>query len=1449
MQTRNNIKDFIPYNSIYAVSYYITGQQENILDSAVAIENKELFHGDLPADGGIYDSRMGTTDKNWRCGACGLKKAQCQGHFGHINLNYPVKNPLFRDYIIKFLKLVCYRCGRLIIDKDVVAPRAKRLMEYAKLITKDDMMECPHKDCGAKHPAVMQDKADPSVIYLKIIGMDGVPQKYELYNHVIKDILSRITDETIEKLGWIDRSHPKNLILDTIRIMPNTARVYIKRQVGTRINSSDDITTLTKQIMEINQKLPETIPKLTDINKNLRDLYGTLDLTYYEMIKGTTSGEVHMTGSGGKAPKSIAQRLTKKEGRIRRNLLGKKTRFMCRAVISCDPSIEVDQVGIPIPFAQNMQIPEVVRPYNKDKLEIYFRNKRDIYPGCTHVWKKSRGERYLVEKVKSLEIGDIIYRDIVDGDYIAINRQPSLLFGSIMGMRVVVMELGDTIRINESACKPLNADFDGDAISGIVCQNIQSRIELEELSELKKIFISRQNHAPYFGCFQDSLVGTAELTRSVIRINKWHAMMMFNRVPLHSVPDLSFTKMEYTGRELIGRFLPKINYPKRAPSMYKEAYAPYIKYDPKEIVVEIDRGELISGVLDKRSVGQGQAGSIFHIIHNEYGARHALDTLHNFHQVVHSFLYWRGITIGMKHMVLPEIAISVIREKSKLIMENALEIADKVHKRELIAPIGTPIKLFYESEVLTKLSLGDDFIEPVYNNINAHDGIMKLVLTGSKGDMANAMSIYASIGQVKIGNNRMTKNVGYGRTSPYFLRGDQHPRAHGFIDNSYIEGVKSDIFPFSAAESRYNEIMKALSTSIAGSQGRTCGRNVESLLIGNMYNCVKKDNLIQLLYADTGIDISKVETVKFLTALISEDKLKQEYCSSSKDFDAIYHNKNVDIVLKEEYEAIMDDRKQFRDIAFRLHNGNIGKNCLISNERYMPVNPYRIIEDVMYTYRDEIEKMDANERRIDPVQAIAEVKQLCKDIAYCYFNNRYKENGGEVPEYIEHSLTLFRILIRTYLCTSNLKRKGVTNKLLKVIVQTIKKTFKRALMPYGLAIGVIAAQCLSEPMTQYMIDSKLRSGGGAGKSNPVDRMREILAAKTTEGMKETQMTIMLKDPYGKNKSKVQEVANNIEMMNLGRFVETAQIFFEKYGTPEHPDYVKESNLIREYEKYFTGSIPTNLSRWCLRFELSKEEILTTGMTLATIVLKLQSFYPEIYFIHSTENSEKIIIRGYLMNSLLKQTTGSFDESSIIDLLHRMLETTLRGVRGIIYAEIKEISISKQMEDGSIQNVSEWGIITRGTNLEDILEIPIVDKYRTQSNSVEEMYDLYGIECARIKIVNEMQRAMNVNDASTEHALLIADEMCSTGIVTSIQKTGLQSRDAGNVGLQIAFQAPIQVIEKVAVGGVVDQIEGISSNFIYGQIPQVGTTYNDVIVNEAFVEKWYQENNARMESVL
>jgi DNA-directed RNA polymerase beta' subunit len=73
----------------------------------------------------------------------------------------------------------------------------------------------------------------------------------ELYNHRIKQILSRITDETVIKAGKPLASHPKNLILSTIRVPPNTIRPDIRKLGGNRSNNSD-ITSFTKNIVELN---------------------------------------------------------------------------------------------------------------------------------------------------------------------------------------------------------------------------------------------------------------------------------------------------------------------------------------------------------------------------------------------------------------------------------------------------------------------------------------------------------------------------------------------------------------------------------------------------------------------------------------------------------------------------------------------------------------------------------------------------------------------------------------------------------------------------------------------------------------------------------------------------------------------------------------------------------------------------------------------------------------------------------------------------------------------------------------------------------------------------------------------------------------------------------------------------------------------------------------------
>lgn len=460
------MSNYAYYSEIEKVEFYVLGSDENIMDSKVTINNKELFKGESPVPEGVYDAHMGTTSYDWRCETCGNKKGTCSGHFGSIDLKYPVKSPLFRDTILKWLKIICFKCGRLIVNKTLKTNKTKLLSEYVKLIR--DIKVCPWSDCKEPHPKIVKDKILQAKFYMETQVGDRIERK-ELYNHIIKDILERITDETVLSIGKPLESHPKKFILDTIRVAPNTIRPDIRKIGGNRSNNSD-ITALTKNIVEINEVLPLVIPQPSEMTKDLQEMYFNLDMTYYELVKGSTNtnNQVRLVASNNKTPNSIANRIPKKTGRIRRNIMGKRTGMMGRSVITGDDTLRVDEIGFPIAMARALQIPEYVRSYNKDRLNIYFMNKRNVYPGCSEIFVNATQSWHNIEYYSAnfpnyeLQDGDIIMRDIIDGDVVGFNRQPSLLFGQIGSHRVKVMEKVGTLSLNVSACAPYNADFDGD---------------------------------------------------------------------------------------------------------------------------------------------------------------------------------------------------------------------------------------------------------------------------------------------------------------------------------------------------------------------------------------------------------------------------------------------------------------------------------------------------------------------------------------------------------------------------------------------------------------------------------------------------------------------------------------------------------------------------------------------------------------------------------------------------------------------------------------------------------------------------------------------------------------------------------------------------------------------------------------------------------------------------
>ena len=966
--------------------------------------------------------------------------------------------------------------------------------------------------------------------------------------------------------------------------------------------------------------------------------------------------------------------------------------------------------------------------------------------------------------------------------------------------------------------------------------------------------ISYQNHSPYFGCFQDSLIGSAELTRSDIVVDKWHAMQLFGNINCLSerrLETFNFDRNTYTGRQLVSKFIPKINYPKKKSKIYLPQYAPYIKYDADETHVQINRGELISGTLDKSTVGQKVMGSIFHVINNEYGADTALTTIYNFHQIVSRFFLWRGFTVGIADINISENAMLQIKTKTAAMKSDAANITDMLNRRELIAPIGLSLLEFYEMEQLNALEPADNFVTPILNDINFHDNkIARLIFTGSKGNESNLININGSYGQITINGSRPPRNFSWGRTSPYFLRYDTSPESLGFIDTSYREGVRSHVFPYAAADARYSSISNALSTSVSGYQNKISIKNLESILTNNLRQAVKGENIIQMLYADSGIDPRKSEAVKFLTALISDEEMEELYHATPKMFDKSFHATETKIALENEYKQLLEDRQMYRDIYLWAENNNPGQ-LLIDNTIQMSINPYRIIEDVIYNYADIVDKLPIADRILDPIKTINKVKTLCNTIGYGYYNVHCEERNIALPEHIKKSITLLNILIRTYLSTANLVRKGITNYHVDIIINKIKITFKNSLIDYGLAVGIIAAQCLSEPLTQYVLDSKHRGGGGGGtKFSVVDRIREILGGRDSDKMKQMSMLIMVKQEYEKSKIKVQEIANYIEMMNFEKFVVTETVFYEEYGNPVHPLYTHEKKIIQDFEKYNTGiKRSSNLSKWCIRYELDKKEMMINNMKLDTIIIKLRMKFPEMFIVYSPESSDTIILRCYIAQSMIKIPAIGFTENIIFEIAKKINNTVIRGIKNITYAKVESIAQSEINPDGSITPTKIWAITTVGSNLEEVIENPYVDKYRTQTNSIKEFESMYGIEATREKIIREIRKAMNSGDVIIPHTSLFASEMTYSGTVTSIQKTGLSIREANNITLRLSFQAPIQVIEDAAINNITDEIGGISGSLCVGETPSIGSTYNNVAIDEEFIREFISDRQKNIEDEL
>ncbi|MFH1506593.1 MAG: DNA-directed RNA polymerase subunit A' [archaeon] len=844
------------YKEVAAIEFGLMGPKM-IKDMASAkIVTPELYDKEgYPVDGGLMDIRLGVIDPGLRCKTCGSKLKECPGHFGYIELARPIVHIKFIGVLLDLLRTTCRDCG------NILAPRAKinRYMEELGKIEKESGIEerrakikqivlslrtvnkCPH--CKAKQHKISLEKPTTFLEDEKRISPIEIRARLE-----------RIPDKDLRVYGMKpETARPEWMVLTILPIPPVTIRPSITLESGER--SEDDLTHKLGDIVRINQRLFENInagaPEI--IIEDLWDLLQYHVTTFFDNNVAQLPPARHRSGQ---PLKTITARIKSKEGRIRHNLAGKRTNFSARTVISPDPMLNINEVGVPLVIAMKLTVPEKVTAWNRDYLKKFVEKGAGTYPGANYIVRPDGKKKKITDDTKEqlieeIQPGFVVERHVMDGDVALFNRQPSLHRMSMMCHRVKVLP-GLTLRLNPAVCAPYNADFDGDEMNLHIPQTEEARAEAEILMEVQTQLISPRYGLSIIGCNQDAITGNFLLTRIGTEVTREEAIELLSSVGVTEFTRLP-KKEKITGKEIFSVIIPEdfnfIGYSR----LHKEGE------DIPDGVVRIKNGKLISGVMDKNNLGEG-SGLLLRNIHKKYGPDATLDILGKIFRLGIKYLLKYGFTVKISDTDLSEEARARVNEILETSNEAAMKLIDGFHAKTLDPLPGRSLEESLELRLLELLNkTRDQTGRVVAETIDPNNSTMIMVRSGAKGSPLNLAQMAAIVGQQALRGGRISKGY-YNRTLSAFKKDDLGPEARGFIKNSFKSGLKPHEMFFMSMTGRDSLMDTALRTPKSGYLYRRLANALQDLKVE--YDFTVRDasgKIVQFEYGEDGIDVSRSE--------------------------------------------------------------------------------------------------------------------------------------------------------------------------------------------------------------------------------------------------------------------------------------------------------------------------------------------------------------------------------------------------------------------------------------------------------------------------------------------------------------------------------------------------------------------------------------------------------------
>lgn len=1414
-------------------------------ENSLGVEIYDLYESGTPKTGSVIDTRFGPNNSTDICSTCGLQTEYCVGHAGHITLAEPLFHKGYLDHIRKILNCICLKCSKVLLYKNeeeiriqlMNKPPKERLSRFKKLVQSVTYCQHPNYGCGTMVTKIKREKKPQLGTYYLVSEanlqniqteegstVEKKKPRQVLTPEIVYDILKNISDEDCALMGLMVR--PENMIHIHFRVPETAIRPSAKADWAASSRLEDDLTTTLVEIVRTNVKLrklkenPSQHAKIINDNRTLLSCHLG---AYFDNNSGCTIGS-----DKGKTKKSLSQRLKGKEGRIRTNLMGKRVNYSGRTVITPDPTLDINQLGLPIKIAKNLTFPEIVTPYNIERLQLLVRNARTVYPGANFVNRRFKNEeertydlRFSKEKV-ILAYGDVVNRQLVNGDFVLLNRQPTLHKLSMMGHKVKVIEDDnlETFRLCPNVTTPYNADFDGDEMNIHVPQSLQTSIELSEKADAAKQIISPRSGSPAIGTVQDVLVGAYNVTNPNTVIDWGTAANILTYTNLDFDKLLLLNKGEsISGTDLFSFIIPEgINISRET--------------------IKITNGQIEKGRIDKSLIGPSPGG-IIHNIWDRYGYKETANFLSNVQRLTNNYNFYKSFTAGIRDVFISK---DFEREIDLIVQRKIIEICNRITIREN-NPNLLDIPTFEASINNSLNAVLPDVSKITVEKVEDTNNFKTMMKSGSKGSETNFGQMNSCIAQQSVEGSRPKKKCNK-RTLPYYAQNDDTPYARGFTRSSFAKGQSPTEFIFQNQSSRVGVMDTAIKTAESGYIQRKLIKALEDIMI-NYDATVRSANyvVLQFIYGDDGLNPTKQYKHNLSALVMSNAQIKEKFVGNvfKKAQDAEnFYNKLI----------------KLRDIVRYNKVKQAAEYLIFDSNNMLAIDLNRLILDAR-NLKDKGKSVE----KLEPEYIVKKIEEIIK-----YENTKVtcmtKKNAvkGTIKYGDEKaSKIVFRLSLYNYMAPQLcIEEYGFNKYQFDYLCDEIIRNFNKSMVEPGEMVGILAAQSIGEPTTQLTLNTFHFAGIAAksAQSLGVPRMKEIM--NCTTNLKVAYMSIYVDTRYANNPTIVNKISSHIKFTNMKHITDETNIYYDpnmyEKGSIMDKDNVKNIFHQINSSKLSCQSDITGLP-WLVRIVLNREKLLEKSITLLDIKTKFCNNWEKRYKnLKGIKGPEKLVFNRVSQCAIL-----SNNENDPVPIIHVRLDLSivdfntlkqfvdifvenfeLKGIANV--TDVSSVEQGKKLisfdkDTGELIKEENTLITTDGVNLSTLRYLNGIDIYRTITNDIVEIYNKFGIEAARNKIVNELGGRNGVLESSNisfHHLSLLADLMTNTGILTSIDRHGLHKLNVDALA-KASFEKPVEQLLNAAVFNEVDHLNSVSSRIMTGLAIKGGTGLCNILLDADLLE--------------